>query len=143
MTIVHAPGIIDVFDTSLVFDSGGPMRTNRYVGDVNYGWQPSPKSGGLVLSPMQFGPVFAKRPIDITMRPDGNRALVAFTQTGNFGVLDHEGQKFFNNLEARTLGGAAGFLSGVVAVTPSVSLDKHLWPDRGASSVGGFFIPSP
>jgi hypothetical protein len=61
----------------------------------------------------------------MSIRPDGKRALVAFFQTGNFGVLDLDAQKHFVP-EVRNV--ADGAFAGVVGVTPSIDLDKNLWP---------------
>jgi hypothetical protein len=120
--IMNAPGVIDSFSTPAL---GAPSR--RFVSDVNFGWQPSAQSGGLVLSPATFGRVFAKRPTSITIRPDGKRALISYFQTGNFGVLDVEAAEQFSNPEASVFA-TPGLFSGVVGVTPAVRLGKDLVP---------------
>ena len=136
VTLVTAPGVIDVLNVP------GLDISTRYVSDVNAAWQPSALSGGPVVSPNGFlGEVFAKRPMDIAMRPDGGRALVAYYQSGNFGVLDHDGQAHFAEPAP---GAATGFFTGVVGVTPSIKLDKNLWPFVGASvAPDGSHVPSP
>jgi PKD repeat protein len=135
LTLVNAPGVIDVFNAP------GLDISTRYVSDVNAAWQPSAASGGPVLSPIGFlGEVFAKRPMDIAMRPDGGRALLAYYESGNFGVLDHDGQTHFAGAGTA----APGFFAGVVGVTPSIKLDKNLWPFLGASVASdGTRVPSP
>ncbi len=136
VTLVNAPGVIDVLNAP------GLDTQTRYVSDVNAAWQPTAASGGPVVSPIGFlGDVFAKRPMDIAMRPDGGRALVAYYQSGNFGVLDHDGQAHF----AQPAPGAqTGFFTGVVGVTPSIPLDRNLWPFVGASvAPDGTHVPSP
>jgi hypothetical protein len=126
VVVLHAPGTIDVFNAGSLGDA-----ERRYQSDVNFGWSPSAASGGLVMSPGQFGEVFAKRPATLAIRPDGKRALVAYAQTGNFGVLDVESQQHFRNPDAR-VGPTPGFFSGVVGVTPAVPMDKHLVPTTSA-----------
>ena len=125
VTVMHAPGTIDVFDVASL---GTAER--RYQSDVNFGWWPSAASGGLVMSPGQFGEVFAKRPGTLAIRPDGKRALVAYLQTGNFGVLDVEAQEHFLN-PAAAAAAVPGMFTGVIGVTPAVPMDKHLVPTTG------------
>ena len=121
--IIDAPGIIEGYPAL----SGVPAAP-RFGTSVNYGWAPSDVSGGLVLSPSPaFGTVFAKRPFSMSIRPDGKRALVAFYQTGNFGVLDLEAQKNFIP-EVRNV--ADGAFAGVVGVTPAIPLGNDLLPSR-------------
>jgi hypothetical protein len=122
VTIVDAPGVIEGYP-ALPGVPGAP----RFTSSINYGWNPSEDSGGLVLSPFRFGSVFAKRPYSMSIRPDGKRALVAFFQTGNFGVLDLDAQRHFVPA-ARNV--ADGAFAGVVGVTPAIELDKNLWPSR-------------
>ncbi len=138
MTIAVAPGVVEMFDLTLPTLPASP----RFPSDVNHGWQPSPESGGLVLSPLQpFTRVYSKRPYSIAMRPDGRRALLAYFQSGNFGVLDLEAQDRFPQPRLTVPEGA---FSGVVGVTPAMTLDKHLWPERGILNVPPHgLIPSP
>jgi subtilisin family serine protease len=122
VTVLHAPGTIDVFDAAAL---GAAER--RFVSDVNFGWSPSPESGGLVISPVRFGEVFAKRPGAIAIRPDGKRALVAYLQTGNFGVLDVDAQELFKN-ETAAVAAVPGLFTGVTGVTPAVPMTSQLVP---------------
>jgi hypothetical protein len=135
VTIVDAPGVIEGYP-ALPGVPAGP----RFTSSVNYGWNPSDVSGGLVLSPSTFGSVFAKRPFSMSIRPDGKRALVAFFQTGNFGVLDLDAQRYFVPLARNVSDGA---FAGVVGVTPAIPLDKNLAPSRDAftTSAGGTASP--
>ena len=126
-TIVIAPGVIEAFDLSA---AGDTQPSPRFASDVNHGWQPSAESGGLVLSPTgRFGNVFAKRPHSVATHPNGKRAIVAYFQTGNFGVLDLDYQARFPEPQVTA---PAGALKGVLAVTPSIKLDNNLWPVTSA-----------
>jgi hypothetical protein len=135
--LVNSTGMIDVFGLP-----GLGQASLRYQSDVNYGWLPSAASGGLVMSPMRFGPVFSKLPTSIAVRPDGMRALVSYSLTGNFGLLDRALQeKFSANSPART--GREGPFTGVIGVTPAIQLDKTLWPSRGSFETAAGPVPSP
>jgi hypothetical protein len=125
-TIINAPGLVEAYTLP-----AAPLPTERFRADVNHGHRPSAVSGGLVRSPKEFGEVFAKRPFSMSIRPDGKRALISFFQTGNFGVMDLEGQRAFD-MVGRNL--PEGLLAGVVAVTPALTLDKNLWPQPGPLS---------
>jgi hypothetical protein len=128
ITIAVAPGVVEMFDLSLPTLQAHP----RFASDINPGWKPSPESGGLVLSQRQpFERVYSKRPYSIAMRPDGRRALLAYFQSGNFGVLDLEAQTKFPPPQPSVPDGA---FSGVVGVTPAIPLDKNLWPSRGVET---------
>ena len=80
--IVSAPGVIEGFEAAGVTQA---TARPRFSSSVNHGWQPDFSSGGLVLSQARFPSVYASRPSNMTIRPDGQRALVSFFQTGNFG----------------------------------------------------------
>jgi hypothetical protein len=134
-TVMNAPGVIEAYPTE-TNGPGGP----RFPSTIDYGWQPSAASGGLVLSPYRFPYVFGRRPFSISIRPDGQRALVAFFQTGNFGVMDLDAQRFFAP-SARNV--AAGYFAGIVGLTPSVKLDKNLWPLRDQFDLPGGGKASP
>jgi PKD repeat protein len=136
-TLLNAPGVTDVFST-------GPTAEHQWLfpSEIGFGWNPDPINGGRVVNQFRFRNVFAKRPFGMSIRPDGRRALVSYFQTGNFGVLDRATQTAFGN---PNVGGLPDTMfTGVVAVTPAVRLDNHLWPRRGAyQSPDGQFVPSP
>jgi hypothetical protein len=135
--LVNSTGMIDVFDIPELGQAG-----SRYQSDVNYGWLPSAASGGLVMSPTRFGPVFSKLPTSIAVRPDGMRALVSYSLTGNFGLLDRVLQeKFPQGSPARAA--REGPFTGVIGVTPAIQLDKTLWPSRGSFETAAVPVPSP
>jgi hypothetical protein len=114
-----------------------PWQVGKFPSEIVYGWAPPAENGGRVVNQMRFRSVYAKRPFGITMRPDGNRALVSFFQTGNFGVLDLEHQSLFPYSPNDTFG-------GLVAVTQALRFDNFLWPSRGAyTSPDTQFVPSP
>jgi len=70
------------------------------------------------------------RPFGMAVRPDGKRALVPFFQTGNFGVLDLDGEVFFpTDIQGPPAPNRP--FTGIVAVTPSIKLDGNLWPRKG------------
>jgi hypothetical protein len=122
-------------------DPAHALETTTFPSEVIFGWNPPLGSGGAVVNQSRFREIYAKRPFGITVRPDSNRALVSFYQTGNFGVLDLEQQSLFPNpfLQSPT-----GYFTGLVGVTPALRLDSHLWPSRGAfRSPDGLTIPSP
>jgi len=106
-----------------------------------FGWNPPSDNGGRIVNQFSFPNLFAKRPFGISIRPDGKRALISFFQTGNFGVLDLDAQHRFTSPSVAGLSG--DLFQGLVAVTPSVKLDSHLWPSRGAFTGGGVTVPSP
>jgi PKD repeat protein len=141
---IGAPGVTGIIDMAA-------NRTNvwSFTSDVGFGWNPTSANGGAIVNQFRFQDVFAKRPFDITMRRDGRRAIVPFFQTGNFGVLDLDAQAGFLNPPASTPKPGFGSLPtnhfhGFVAVTPSLLLDNHLWPRRGAWTAGGTtHVPGP
>ena len=147
LTFVSAPGVTGVFDGAS--GSGSTVaETWLYPSELSFGWRPSPANGGLLVNQFRFGTVFAKRPFDMGMRPDGRRALVPFFQTGNFGILDLDAQAGFlappgatANPDFASL--PADQFQGVVAVTPALRLDNHVWPSRGAFRSGDLVAPSP
>jgi hypothetical protein len=77
--------------------------------------------------------IYAKRPFAVAIRPNvpgkagqtqQPRALVAFFQTGNFGVLDQATQGSFH----RDPEPPPGAFKGYIGKTTNIPLDKHLWP---------------
>jgi len=124
-TIAVAPGVIDAFDLTVPF----PQASPRYSSNVNAAWHPSAAAGGPVVAPSAFGNVLALRPFSMTVRPDGRRAIVAYYQTGNFGILDLDGQTHF---PPPLPSPPPKNFTGVVAVTPAILLDRNLWPQIAA-----------
>jgi hypothetical protein len=145
LTFVSAPGVTGVFD-----GPGSPTPFTEswlFTSDVGFGWSPVADNGGLIVNQFRFRNVFAKRPFDITVRPDGRRALVPFFQTGNFGVLDLDAQAGFMNPPGGVAKPAFAVLpktqfQGFVGVTPAIRFDNHVWPSRGAFRSGDAIIPS-
>jgi hypothetical protein len=137
LTLLDAPGYTAAFPLNPADGS----EAVKFPSEVVYSWNPPASDKGRVVNQLNFKEVYAKRPFGITLRPDGNRALVSFFQTGNFGVLDLEQQQQFPN---PFLQSAAGAFTGLVGVTPSIRLDNYLWPSRGAfTSSDGTVVPSP
>ena len=115
---VEAPGLIGPYRRRLITHEYKLER--EFHAGVYFGW-------GLGSDDVNADDqVYARRPHGIAIRPDGNRALMPFFQSGNFGVLDVDGQKRFPNATSD-----ADMFRGTVAVTPSVDLDDGLWPKRG------------
>jgi hypothetical protein len=113
-----------------------------FTSDVAFGWNPPAANGGRIVNQFRFKEVFAKRPFDLALRPDGKRALMPLFQTGNFAVLDLDAQLAFSNPTAADL--PSTLFKGVAGVTQAIRLDNHLWPRRGAyRSADGVFVPSP
>ncbi len=171
VTLLAAPGFTGVFSTS-----PGLEREWLFPADVIRGWNPShagqslPQGatfslggGRLVNHRSVLHEVYARRPKDMAIRPDGKRAIVGFFQTGNFGILDLETQRlfatnppsapapfpFYADPDRRP---ASSAFHDLVAVTPSLRLDSHLWPELGlivGTRISGpsagllFAIPSP
>jgi hypothetical protein len=129
-TILSAPGVTAVFDATP--GAGPPEQQWYFTSSVNFGWNPA-TSGTRLIDQFTFGQVYAARPSGIAIHPRGQRALMAFSQTGNFGVLDLTSQAAFGNTAAP--GAPATAFRGVVGVTPALRLDNHLWPRRGAFDV--------
>jgi hypothetical protein len=95
-----------------------PVPPSPFSSALEVGWV------GTVREPvLPTHPTYAKRPFDIAFRPDGQRALMPFFQSGNFGVLDKVAQ---SNFVVATQSG--GPFRGVVAVTPSIDLDRYAAP---------------
>ena len=120
--VIAAPGITGVFDTT-------GKTLDSFDSYLTVGWRqltPSliPGPGRTLLGTvLPSSSIYARRPFDIAVRPDGRRALLPFYHTGNFGVLDQVTQK-----SVWWRGEASDFLSGVAAVTPSLRLDRFAWP---------------
>ena len=94
MVILTAPGFTGVFDVSPSNLLAGNQRW-FFPPDVVTGWNPPANRGGLIVNQFSFSDVYASRPFGLAMRPDGRRAIAAFYQTGNFGVLDLDLQEKF------------------------------------------------
>lgn len=111
-------------------------REWSFPANVVFGWNPSPSGGGRIINQFSLNEVYASRPFDLAIRPDGVRGIMPYYQTGNAGVVD-----LFHQLKFRTLppdGPNPGLANvsdemflGVVGVTPALRLDNHLWPRRG------------
>ncbi len=139
ITLISAPGVTGVFEVANVGDVAPPEWA--FPSEVVFGWNPPPDNGGRIVNQFSFPNLFAKRPFGISIRPDGKRALISFFQTGNFGLLDLDAQHRFTSPSVAGL--SSDLFQGLVAVTPSVKLDSHLWPSRGAFTAGGITVPSP
>ncbi len=136
-TLINAAGVTDVFRPGLP-----PIHQWLFPSEIGFGWNPPAANGGRIVNQFRFANVFAKRPFGMSIRPDGQRAIVPYFATGNFGVMDLPSQDFFRNPNADGL--PATIFQGVVGVTPAVRLDNHLWPRRGAYTSGdSVFVPSP
>ena len=143
-TFLNAAGDTGVFD--LTPNSAGAETGSmawfvpRHVG---FGWNVSPSGGGRVVNQVRQRSLYAARPYDMAIRPDGRRALIPYLATGNFGVLDLDHQKQF---ERQPPSGAASegrgpspvfatlsdeMFQGLVGVTEALTLDNHHWPYRG------------
>ena len=135
MTQLVTPGLVGVFNTTPA--PTFPFEGYKFPSQVTFGWQPP---SGLVINQIRFPEVFAKRPNGLSISPRGDRALVSYFQTGNFGVLDLGAQRRFGRPDAQQ----TDAFSGVAGVTPALPLDVHLWPKRGAfDSPDGTRVPTP
>ncbi|RRS34683.1 MAG: hypothetical protein OI74_04570 [Gammaproteobacteria bacterium (ex Lamellibrachia satsuma)] len=174
-TLLSAPGYTGTFAAKTHQVTGGTYlqgdRVWFFPPEVLFGWNVSTSDNSLLLDQSYQPQVFAKRPFAMSTRPtpgpldnpfSSSRALVAFHQTGNFGVLDLVRQREFQ--QAPPSGSVSegigahpafaqlppGMFQGVVGVTPAIPLDAHLWPRRGLlplQSSGPTFtsplLPSP
>ncbi len=135
VTLLSAPGFTGVFQPT---PNGSLTNTWSFPSDVVFGWNPPSSNGGLIVNQFRFPTVFAKRPSSMAIDPIfGQRAIVALSQTGNFAVLDNYWQSLFDTPPGGTAKPVFATLpdtlfQGVVAVTPALRLDNHLWPRRGA-----------
>ncbi|MGE5243270.1 MAG: S8 family serine peptidase [Betaproteobacteria bacterium] len=152
VTFIGAPGFSGVFDLQPGTAQAPPSLTQSWLfpSEVSFGWNPNVAGQALVVNQFHIKGVFARRPFDIAMRPDGRRAVVPFFQTGNVGILDLERQAQFLSPPGATpkpafSGVAPDLFQGVVAVTPALALDNQLWPQRGAFKIAGTpnYVPSP
>lgn len=144
LTLINAAGVTGTFDIAPSANVPGTVGSQQwaFTSDVAFGWNPPADNGGRIVNQFRFRDVFAKRPFGLAISPTGHRAIMPLFQTGNFGVLDLATQSRFGNADAAGL--APTIFSGVVAVTPAIRLDNHLWPRRGAyTSAGETFVPSP
>ena len=89
VTLLAAPGFTGTFNAVRSAPGFGQQQF-LYPGDVVFGWNPPAADGGLVVNQSRFPGVFAKRPFGMTQHRNGQRAIVPYFQTGNFGVLDSE-----------------------------------------------------
>ncbi len=174
-TLLSAPGYTGTFAAKTHQVTGGTyLQGDRiwfFPPNVLFGWNVSTSDDSLLLDQSYQPQVFAKRPFAMSFRPSpgpvsnpfaSSRALVAFHQTGNFGVLDLVRQREFQQAppsgsESEGVGAHPAFaqlppdmFQGVVGVTPAIPLDAHLWPRRGLlplQSSGPTFtsrlLPSP
>jgi hypothetical protein len=69
--------------------------------------------------------IYSRAPAAMSIRPDGKRALVAFSQTGNFGVMDRQEQTRFSEYGFELP--SDDFL-GFVGVTSKIEMDSNGWP---------------
>jgi hypothetical protein len=139
ITLISAPGVTGAFDANHVGEISPP--TWAFPSEVVFGWNPPADNGGRIVNQFSFPNVFAKRPFGIAVSPQSTRGLVSFFQTGNFGILDLGTQHQFSS---PSMSGVSNDLfKGIVAVTPSLKLDSHLWPSRGAFTAAGITVPSP
>ena len=132
VTILLAPGYAGAFTlppTGAIPQS----QTWHFPSEVVFGWNPATDR---FVNQFRNSEVYAKRPFNIALRPDGRRALVPFYQTGNFGVLDLDWQK---KLTSPALSDLATFFNAYIAVTPAIEFDSHLTPSRGRTATA----PSP
>ena len=162
LTMVGAPGFTGVFapasrPTALPGQPEpapvAPAVSWQFPNDVSFAWAPNPANGGRVANQSRFQNVFAKRPFDMAIRPDGRRALVPMFQTGNFGVLDLDAQPQLSqpmsgrpspNPNLQGLPPTA--FTAFVAMTEAIRLDNHVWPSRGAfvsAADNVSFVPGP
>ncbi len=115
-TQLLAPGLIQAFPVS-----GGLLGNEawRFPSEVAVPWTPDRVN---ISDQFVRSRVNSERPFGLAFRPDGDRALVSFFQTGNFGVLDIRADQS----QPRTA--PVGVFNGLVAVTPSLDLDAFLVP---------------
>jgi hypothetical protein len=96
-------------------------------------------NSGLILGSQRAatalpGLTFGRRPFAMAVHPNGRRAIAAFFQTGNFGVMSLDTQLVLPRPDLSTSINATLF-AGMAGVTPSVELDNFLWPKRGIRPV--------
>jgi PKD repeat protein len=115
-TQLLAAGRVQAFEVG-AGSLGGELWS--FSSELSSGWTPT-----LPVVSDQFirRRVNSERTFGMTFRFDGQRALVPFFQTGNFGVLDLDFQA------SLPVTAPAGVFKGLVAVTPSLKLDPFLWP---------------
>jgi hypothetical protein len=145
ITILNAPGLVGVFELNNVIPS------QVFPSSVAFAWdRPSIPGDPTPPMPRPGERVYAKRPYSIALT--GGMGLLGFYQTGNFGILTRFSapghgpiQSLFNNpvQQATFASLPAHMYQGIAAVTPSIELDNHLWPDRGRLRTFGPTVPSP
>ncbi|HEY2431353.1 MAG TPA: S8 family serine peptidase, partial [Vicinamibacterales bacterium] len=155
--LIVAPGFTAAFDMA-----NGGQESWLFPSEVVVGWNVRPPGNivtdadtGLIVTQFSQPEVFAKRPMAVALSPGGGsgplantRALVAFGQSGNFGVLDLFSQGQFRRLTPPNAAFAAlpaNLFQALVGVTPSIPIGPFTWPDRGtfASGDSGLVVPSP
>ena len=137
-TLLDAPGFFTSFAPDATPGRLGSLN-GQFPSEIVFGWKPPAADGGRVVNQFNFREIYAKRPAAIAMHPKGDRALVAFGQTANFGVLDVTAQALFPSATPAT----NGLFTGLAAVTESIPLDPHLWPRRGVVTLAnGGRMPS-
>ena len=137
-TLLDAPGFFTSYAPDATPGRLGSLN-GQFPSEIVFGWKPPAANGGRVVNQFNFKEIYAKRPAAMAMHPKGDRALVTFGQTANFGVLDLTAQAFFPNAPPTT----NGLFTGLAAVTESIPLDPHLWPRRGVVTLAnGARMPS-
>ncbi len=140
-TQIAAEGNTSVFSSKTHASPSGPQTIgNRewlYPALVGFGWNP-PAGSGLLTNQFDYNEVFASRPFDMVIRPDGRRAISPYYLTGNIGVMDLDVQnrmRVLPNPNQALAGLDPESFQAVAGVTPALLLDNHLWPRRGVMSV--------
>ena len=115
---------------------------------LNFGW--APPAGRSNISQISNSERFVSRPARLVidrLDPDGF-GLFAYRLTGNFGVLSRPTQALFGTHPALTQpkdpaqgpdAPSPQLFHGLVAVTRSIELDNHAWPDGGRFPRGGIW----
>jgi hypothetical protein len=155
IALIVAPGFTAAFSN----DAGGAQQW-LFPAEIVTGWNVgadrtvlTDADSGLLVSQFTFPEVFAKRPSAAASRPSGRggpenrRALVAFAQTGNFGVLDLSAQAQFRSVNPSNPAFASldpSMFHAFVGVTPAIPLGPDTWPSRGSfrSFQQNFRVPS-
>src|SRR4029078_2123954 len=117
--------------------------------NLSVGWNPTvagpngPVVQG-IINQSGFSEVSMARPFAMAMRPDGQRALVAMHETGNFGVLDLDAQLNFKTVPNPNPALANlndEFFKAYVAATPAIRLGPDHVALNGAIA-SDKFVPS-
>jgi hypothetical protein len=134
-TIVDAPGVIEGYPVA----AGAPAAP-RFTSSINYGWNPSEDSGGLVLSPNRFGPC---SPNDRTACRFGRTESARCWRSSRRATSACSTSTRRDTSSRRPATSPQAYLPGVVGVTEAIPLDKNLWPDRDRELLpdGGLVSP--